>query len=106
MLYRKLKRTWAHGYAEYIPNLTTVFPELKYIKSEELCDRLRRLNLEFYYEVKTPVKPWIRLTLPLALIMWLLMFIGLPFTFIITGSWGYGYNDKNIIRNWFKQLRL
>ena len=34
MLYRKLKRTWAHGYAEYIPNLTTVFPELKHIKSE------------------------------------------------------------------------
>lgn len=106
MIYRKLKRTWSNGYANYIPNFKKVFPELSKIDSEELCDRFIELNMEFYCEEKAPVNFWMRLTLPFALITILLMIVGLPITFFITGNWGYTLGDKNSLLNWFRALRL
>ena len=105
-MYRKLKRTWTHGYANHIPNFKKVFPELSKIDSEEMCDRFIELNMEFYYEEKTPVNVWTRLTLPFALLTMLLMIVGLPVTFLITGHWGYSLDKKNSLYNWFKSLRL
>lgn len=105
-MYRKLKRTWSHNDLNYIPRLREVFPELKKISSEELCDRFIDLKLDFYTEEKTKVKLITRLSLPFALIMYLLMLIYLPINFIISGKLGYGFNDKNYIYNWFKSLRL
>ena len=58
MIYRKLKCAWSHNNARYIPNFTKIFPELSRISNEELCDRLIKLNLDFYYEEKTPVNVW------------------------------------------------
>ena len=106
MVYRKLKRTWIHGYANYMPNFKKVFPELSKISSEELCDRFIKLKMTFYYEEKAPVSFWMRLTLPFALITWLLMFIGLPVVFLVIGKWGYSLGKKNHIYNWFKALKL
>lgn len=106
MLYRKLHRTWSHGYAHYIPDFQKVFPELKKLDSEELCRRFQELDIEFYTTKKTKISPWIRITLIPALVLWLLMFIGLPFNYIITGEWGYDLGKKNIIYNWFKSLSL
>ena len=106
MLYRKLKRTWTHGYANHIPNFKKVFPELSKIDSEEMCDRFIDLNMEFYYEEKTPVNFWVRLTLPFGVITILLMFVGLPINFLITGHWGYSLSKKNILLNWLRSLRL
>jgi hypothetical protein len=105
-MYRKLKRTWSHSNANYIPNFQTVFPELKNLSSRELCDRLIKLKLDFYHEEKTPVSLLRRLTLPFALIMYLLLVIGLPFTFLITGRWGYSLGQNNYILNWFRSLGL
>ena len=104
MLYRKLTRTFSMGYANYIPNFKKVFPELNKLDSEELCDRLRKLNMEFYYEENTPVKFWVRITLPLAIVTFLVMLISLPFKFMLTGRWGYSMGKKNRIYNWFKAL--
>jgi hypothetical protein len=106
MIYKKLKRTWSHSYANYIPNFTKVFPELKKLSKEELCDRFIELNLEFYSEEKTPVTFWLRLTLPFALIAMLIMIIGLPVMFLISGNWHYNLGEKCRLYNWFKALRL
>ena len=106
MLYRKLKRTWTHSYANHIPNFKKVFPELSKIDREELCDRFIDLKMDFYYEEEIPVSFWMRLTLPFAIVTMLLMFIGLPIAFLITGKWGYSLTEKNYLLNWLKSLRL
>lgn len=106
MMYRKLKRVWSHNDANYIPNFDKIFPELKKLSSEELCDRFIKLDLKFYTEELKPVPIWLRLTMPFALITMLLMFIGLPINFLITGSWLYDLGEKNYILNWFKSLKL
>lgn len=106
MLYRKLKNITVHGYASHIPNFTKVFPELKHLTSEELGNRWIELGVDLYSDKAKPVPKYIRLTLPFALILILIMFIGLPINFMITGNWGYDFNEKNRIYNWFKSLRL
>jgi len=106
MMYRKLKRVWSHGYANYVPKMKEVFPELEKLSSDDMCDRWIELGIDFYVEKLAPVKLWMRLTLPFALITLVLMFIGLPICFIITGKWGYSLTDENRIYNWFKALRL
>lgn len=106
MKYRKLKRVWSNSYANYIPNFDKVFPELKHLDSEEMCDRFRKLNLDFFTEELKPVPIWLRLTMPFAILTMFLMIIGLPILFLITGKWSYSLGDKNRILNWMKALRL
>lgn len=105
-MYRKLKRTWSYGYANYIPKFKEVFPELSKIDNEELCDRFIELKMDFYYEEKTPVNFWMRLTFPFALVTMVLMFLGLPVNFLITGRWGYSLGKNNRVLNWFRALRF
>ena len=106
MIYRKLKRTWSNGYANYIPRFKKVFPELSKLSSEEMANRLIELKMDFYYEEKKPVNIWIRLTLPFALLTMIVMIVGLPITFLITGNWGYSLSEKNRLLNWLRSLRL
>ena len=105
-MYRKLKRVWSRGDMSYIPKFRETFPELNKVSSEEMCDRWSSLGIDFYSEKKTPVKPWLRFTLPFAIILMLLMLIGLPIVFLITGSWFYPHTKKDRILNWFRALRL
>lgn len=90
----------------YIKGFRETFPELNHLTTEELCDRWIDLKIELFREIKTPVRPWIRFTLPFALIIMLLMFISLPFIFVIKGEWGYSNTDNSPIFNWFRELRL
>lgn len=106
MLFKKLNRVSSNGYLHYIPNFDKQFPELSKIGSEEMADRFRNLNVHFYSEVKEPVKGYLRLTLPFALIMIILMYIGLPIWFVISGTWGYTMGRKSKILNWFNALKL
>lgn len=106
MVFRKLKRVWSHNNMNYIPKFKETFPELNEVSSEEMCDRWISLGIDFYTEEKAPVNFWMRLTLPFALIVLLLMIVGLPITFFITGNWGYTLGDKNSLLNWFRALRL
>ena len=106
MVFRKLKRVWSQGDMNYIPKFRETFPELNKTSNEELCNRWKSLGIDFYTEEKTEVKGWIRLTLPFALILFVLMFIGLPFCFLIYGRWSYGNGDKSRILNWFRILKL
>lgn len=106
MLYKKLKRVWSHNSMTHIPKFRETFPELKNLSYEELCDRWANLGIDFYTEEKSEVKGWIRLTLPFALILYILMFLGLPFAFIITGKWSYNIGNKSRILNWFRMLKI
>jgi hypothetical protein len=106
MIFRKLKRVWSYNSFVYIPKFRETFPELDKVSYEEMCSRWNSLGIDVYTEEKTEVKGWVRLTLPFALILFVLMLIGLPFVFIITGKWSYGNGDKSRILNWFRALRL
>lgn len=105
-MYKKLKRVWSHNDANYIPQFREIFPELNKVSSEEMRNRWVELGIDFYTEEIMPVKKLMRLTLPFALIFMLLMLIGLPLVFMITGKWEYSISDKNIILNWFRSLKL
>ena len=73
---------------------------------DEMCRRWSSLGIDFYTETPTPINPWIRLTLPFALVTLILMLAWTPFKFIFTGEWGYSLSENNRILNWFKALRL
>lgn len=105
-MYRKLKRVWSHNDMNFIPRFYEKFPELRNVPTEELCDRWIDLGIDFYTEKKTAVKPLIRLTLPFAIILMILMLIGLPILFLFTGSWYYDLPKNAKIYNWFKSLKL
>lgn len=105
-MYRKLTRVWSYGYANHIPNFDKVFPELKHLDREEMCKRFRKLELEFFKEELKPVPKALRFTMPFAIILMVLMFIVVPFVFLITGKWTYTLGDKNRILNWFRALRI
>lgn len=106
MIYRKLKRTHTFGYTNFIPGFREAFPELSKLDSSELADRLNSLNLDFYYEKKTAVHPLIRLTLPFAILLFIIMFLSIPLVFMLTGHWGYPLGKNNRILNWFKSLNM
>jgi len=107
-IFRKLKRTWSHGYLNYIPKFKEQFPELNMVSSEELADRFIKLNLNFYTEEKCYGPWWIRLTLPFALILFVLLTLSMPIKFILTGEWRYSMKSKFMLRvvNWFRSLGL
>ena len=105
-MFRKLRRVWSHNDMNYIPKFRETFPELNKVSREEMCDRWVSLGINFYTEEKVSVNKWVRLTLPFALTLMLLMLIGLPFVFLLTGKWSYGHGEKSKILNWFRALRL
>jgi len=105
-MYRKLKRVWSHNDMNYIPKFRETFPELNKVSNEDMCDRWIELGIDFYTDEKTPVKTWMRFTLPFAISLMILMLIGIPFCFLITGKWTYPLGKKNRMLNWFRSLRL
>lgn len=81
--------------------LKEVLPELSKKYSDEIVNHLRGTDLQFYYVEKVKQPVWIRLTLPIALIVMLTLFLLLPVNFIITGHWGYKYAP---LTNWLRSL--
>lgn len=106
MIFRKLKRVWSYNNYSHIPKFQETFPELGKISYDEMCFRWNSLKIDFYTEEKTESKWWVRLTLPLAFILIILMYIGLPFIFVFTGKWSYSLGDKSRVLNWFRSLGL
>jgi hypothetical protein len=105
-MYRKLKRVWSRLDYSSIPNFKKVFPEIKHLDHDELCERWSSLGVTLYTENISPVNKWVRFTLPIALLVMFLMFVSLPFLFLITGEWSYSLGKNSRILNWFKSLRL
>lgn len=105
-MYRKLRRVCSHNEMNYIPNFRKAFPELNQISTKEMANRFISLGMDFYTETNTPVNPLIRLTLPFAIIVLILMLIALPIVFLFTGSWTYSHTKNDKILNWFRSLKL
>lgn len=76
-----------------IPELTKY--QLEKIRYDEI---IRFAPFEFYKRRKKTKNFFMRLTIILYVAMWLVLFIGLPFNFIITGNWGY--NKLKWFANW------
>lgn len=104
MKFYKLNRVFSDNWF-YIPNFKETFPELKHLTNGELASRFKKLNLRFYEEKEVAVNKWVRLTLPFALIIMLLMFLFLPIWYMVTGRWTYSI-DKGRLYNWIRSLRL
>ncbi len=110
MIYQKLRRVSTHGEVDISLRykFQEQFPEIKDVPTEEFHRRFEKLGVYFYTKKETPVKWWVRLTLPFVIIVWLLMFFGLPIHFMITGKWTYEGNGYigNFIYNWFGMFNL
>lgn len=98
--YYKLRRL---SDKEVIKRFKDGIPEFENMSHEKIRDYLSESNLEFFESVECKTSAWHRLMLPFALVLYLVMFLCLPITFMVTGVWGY----KNLmILNWFKSLGL
>lgn len=80
-------------------NLKRSIPELKHVSTETIEYAVRKYT--FLSQEKTKAAWWIRLTLPLAIVAWILLFIYLPVNYVIKGEWGY---SNTWVENWFRQL--
>lgn len=106
MFYNKIKRVGSHGYLNHIPDFRKRFPELSRVRDETLEERFRLMGVMFYEAKRTPIKLWIRFTLPFAALLFLIMLISLPINFLVTGRWTYSLSPSNHILNWFKSLGI
>lgn len=81
--------------------LKRIFPELRNSYTETIEGYLKTSNLEWYYKEKVKSPIWIRLTLPLAFVAMIVLFVLMPINYIVTGHWGYKYEP---LTNWFRSL--
>ena len=100
-MFTELKRVYSYGQMNYVPNFRETFPELKHISSEDLAERFRTLGIEFYTSERRPVPPLIRLTMPFALITFVIMVLFMPLHYFITGKWKYSLKSNSKLMNWF-----
>ncbi|MBG0514080.1 MULTISPECIES: hypothetical protein [Elizabethkingia] len=85
---------------ESIPELTS------YQKSKIYNDEIVRFSpFKFYKEKKETSNVWLRLSIIFLPIVWIILFLFLPLTFIITGRWGYS-NKFNWILNWMDKVKI
>lgn len=74
-------RDWIY---EMVPELT-VYQKEKIRQYDLRCC----LDLYFFKEKNRVYNIWLRLTILPFILVWIILFIGLPINFIITGNWGY-----------------
>lgn len=63
-------------------------------------ETIRFAPFEFYKRRKQVKSFWLRLTIILMPIVWVILFISLPFNFLFTGSWGYKYERVKWFDKW------
>lgn len=78
-----------------------------YQKQKIRDDEIVRFAPFEFYERRKPVKSvWLRLTIIVMPIVWLLIFVSLPFNFLITGNWGYKYEKVKWFDVWRNSVGL
>lgn len=84
---------------ESIPNLTK--DQRDYIRHEEI---VRFSPFDFYTREKKYLgSVFIRMTVFFIPVVWFILFITLPFNFVVTGNWGYDMESLKWFRNWNKK---
>lgn len=81
--------------------LRKAIPDLQRLSTEEVDYAIKGLNIEYLYREKVKANPFIRLTLPLAAVVWVLMMFFLPVNYLLVGKWGY---QNEFLENWFRSL--
>ena len=83
-------------------------PELTNYQKEKMrdFDFLRSSPFEFYIRRKKVKKVWLRFSIIFFPIVWILIYLSLPFNFILTGSWGYSNKSIKWFTNWINELGL
>ena len=67
---------------------------------------IRFAPFEFYQRRKQVKSFWVRLSCILMPIVWLLLFISLPFCYLVTGRWGYRYEAIKWFDAWRNAVGL
>ena len=62
------------------------FPDITPYQREKLDDFIFDMPYEIFEEKKKTINKWIRLSIIIFPIVWLIVFIGLPFNYILTGK--------------------
>jgi hypothetical protein len=81
--------------------LRKTFPELKEMLIVEIEERLSELDFDFYQDEKVKASLLVRLTIPFALVLMVLLVAAMPINYMITGRWGYKWQW---LSNWFRSL--
>lgn len=85
---------------ESIPELTS------YQKSKIYDNEIIRFSpFEFYKEKETTSNIWLRLSVIFLPVVWIILLLFLPITFILTGRWGYN-KRFNWILNWMDKVKI
>lgn len=103
-MFTELKRVYSYGQMNFIPKFQETFPELKHLTREELAQRFITLGIEFYTAERKPVPILTRLTMPFALITFIIMILFMPFHYFITGNWNYKLKNNSKLLNWFDSV--
>ena len=69
-------------------------------------EAIKYSHLSFYKERERISNIWIRASIILYPIIWLLLFLALPIKFIIKGSWGYRTEDIKWFYKWGNNLGI
>lgn len=105
---RKVRVQGGYVDSKFLREIKNQFPELKNLSSETMCDRLDQLGIDVYYEQKGNRAPSVivRLTLPFAIITFVLLLLLKPVNYLITGNWYYNMRYFAPIVNWLISLGL
>ena len=106
MIFNKLENVTSFGSMNYIPDFDKIFPELKDLSRDELYRRFSQSNVMFFMVHKKKVSALLRLTMPLAIILILIMFIMMPINYFVTGSFRYNTDRYIKLWNWFEAIGL
>ena len=104
MIFTKLENVTSFGSMNYIPDFDKIFPELKDLSREELYRRFSQSNIKFFMVHNKKVPSLLRLTMPLAIILILIMFIMMPINYFVSGSFRYDTDRYIKIWNWFEAI--
>lgn len=82
--------------------------EITAYQKEKLRDNetVRFAPFEFMEKRKKVNNFWLRLTIIFMPFVWIVLFIGLPFNFLISGRWGYEYECIKWFDKWRCALGL
>ena len=101
MALHNLKKTPDYKVREW---LEKSIPELTPYQKERIRnDEIIRWAPFDFYERRKPVKSiWWRLSIIAVAFFWVVLFVGLPLNFIVTGNWGY--NKLNWFDTWLNKI--
>lgn len=97
---RGYNRLFSHEFAEILQG---EFKELQNLDEEEVRGRLINLDIECYQKCDEKTSFWIRLTIPLLVVVIALGLIFLPVYYIFTGRFKY---QSRFMNTWFNKLNI